>query len=112
MRTRRGGAVTPSRAVVLVTGATSGIGRAAVQRLAKAGCQVVATARRLESIADLAGPDVVTLRLDVASASDRAVAVDSVLARHGRIDGLVNNAGFGATLAVEDTPAEAMQAIF
>ena len=101
------------RAVVLVTGCSSGIGRESVVHLRKAGALVVATARDIASIADLEVPgEVETLRLDVASDADRAAVVDEVLRRHGRIDALVNNAGHGATLAVEDTSVEAMRAMF
>lgn len=106
--------VPPSpRPVVLVTGCSSGIGRESVLHLRKAGALVIASARRLDTIRDLEAPgEVETLRLDVASASDRAGAVAEVLQDHGRIDALVNNAGFGAILAVEDTSVEAMQAMF
>ena len=99
------------RPVVLVTGTSSGIGREAVRHLAQAGCHVVASARDPAAIQDLAGPAVETARLDVAEPEARAAAVEAVLARHGRIDALVNNAGFGATLAAEETPVEAMRAM-
>ncbi|MCA1810607.1 MAG: SDR family oxidoreductase [Halobacteriales archaeon] len=98
--------------VVLVTGTSSGIGREAVPRLARAGALVVATARDAARIADLAAPgSVETLALDVADPASRAAAVEAVLARHGRIDALVNNAGYGAILSVEDTSAAALRAM-
>ncbi len=100
------------RPVVLVTGTSSGIGREAVVHLQRASCLVVATARRLESIADLQGPGVETLRLDVTSDRDRKTVVQEILRRHGRIDVLVNNAGYGVTLSAEDTDAETMRAVF
>lgn len=103
----------PPRAVVLVTGCSSGIGRASVERLRRAGALVVATARDLASLQDIAEPGHVEVaRLDVTSAADRAAVVEGILARHGRIDALVNNAGFGATLAVEETPLDEMRAMF
>jgi NAD(P)-dependent dehydrogenase (short-subunit alcohol dehydrogenase family) len=99
--------------VALVTGCSTGIGREAVGHLRRAGFLVVATARRPESILDLAAPgEVECHKLDVTSAVQRKAVVDIVLERHGRIDALVNNAGYGAVLAVEDTPPEAMQAMF
>lgn len=106
--------VPPSaKPVALVTGCSTGIGREAVGHLARAGFLVVATARRPESIQDLARPgEVEAERLDVTDAAQRQAVVEAVLARHGRIDALVNNAGFGAVLAIEDTGPEAMKAMF
>lgn len=98
--------------VVLVTGASGGIGREAVLHLAEAGCLVVATARRMDALEGLRGPGVETLRLDVTSEADRAAAVAATLERHGRIDALVNNAGYGAMLAVEDTRLQDLRAVF
>jgi NAD(P)-dependent dehydrogenase (short-subunit alcohol dehydrogenase family) len=101
-----------AKPVVLVTGTASGIGREAVAHLARAGALVVATARDAAKIADLAVPgSVETLALDVADAASRAAAMNEVLARHGRIDAVVNNAGYGAMLAVEDTSAATLRAM-
>jgi NAD(P)-dependent dehydrogenase (short-subunit alcohol dehydrogenase family) len=98
--------------IVLVTGTSTGIGREAVGHLARAGAFVVATARDPERIADLAvAGSVECARLDVADAASRAAAVAGVLARHGRIDALVNNAGYGAMLAAEDTDAATLRAM-
>ncbi len=99
--------------VVLVTGTSSGIGREAVAHLRKAGALVVATARKAESIADLAAPgEVECLALDVTDDAQRKAVVAEVLARHGRLDALVNNAGYGAMLAVEETPGDAMRRMY
>jgi NAD(P)-dependent dehydrogenase (short-subunit alcohol dehydrogenase family) len=99
--------------VVIVTGTSSGIGREAVAHLDRAGALVIATARDLDAIAGLAvSGRIETLRLDVTSEADRAAVVAGVLGRHGRIDALVNNAGYGAMLAIEDTPVEALRAMF
>lgn len=101
------------RPVVLVTGCSTGIGRAAVPLLADAGFLVVATARKQADVADLAVPGVVeTEALDVTSAAARQRVVQAILKRHGRIDVLVNNAGFGAVAAVEETTPELMQRLF
>ncbi|MEA3144204.1 MAG: hypothetical protein QOG31_1528 [Thermoplasmata archaeon] len=101
-----------AKPVILVTGTASGIGREAVAHLARAGALVVATARDAAKIADLAAPgSVETLALDVADAASRAAAMKEILARHGRIDAVVNNAGYGAMLAVEDTSAATLRAM-
>jgi NAD(P)-dependent dehydrogenase (short-subunit alcohol dehydrogenase family) len=93
--------------VILVTGCSSGIGRATAVEAAERGHRVFASARRLEDIADLAARGIDTLRLDVTDESSVADAVATVLARTGRIDALVNNAGYGQYGAVEDvTPEE------
>jgi NAD(P)-dependent dehydrogenase (short-subunit alcohol dehydrogenase family) len=92
--------------VWLITGANSGFGRAIAEEALAAGDTVVAAARRPDTLADLvaAAPDRVTpLRLDVTDHARIAAAVDEVLARHGRVDVLVNNAGRGAIGAAEET---------
>jgi NAD(P)-dependent dehydrogenase (short-subunit alcohol dehydrogenase family) len=96
----------PGAKVWLITGANSGFGRAIAEAALAAGDTVVATARRPDTLADLvaAAPDRVTpLRLDVTDHGRIAAAVDEVLARHGRVDVLVNNAGRGAIGAAEET---------
>ncbi|MGW0686895.1 oxidoreductase [Streptomyces sp. NPDC002754] len=96
--------------VWLVTGASSGFGRAITEAAVAAGDVVVAAARRTAPLDDLvaAHPDQVeTLALDVTTIGDVQAAVDEVAARHGRIDVLVNNAGRGMVGAVEEaTDAE------
>jgi NAD(P)-dependent dehydrogenase (short-subunit alcohol dehydrogenase family) len=85
--------------VVVVTGASSGLGEQLARALAGAGATPVLAARRAERLeglkAEIAGADTVTC--DVTDEADRHLLVDTVLERHGRIDGLVNNAGAGAT---------------
>ncbi|SFJ39959.1 NADP-dependent 3-hydroxy acid dehydrogenase YdfG [Amycolatopsis sacchari] len=81
--------------VVLVTGASSGIGRATALRLAREGHQLVVGARREDRLAELAAtaPGVDVRRLDVTDREDVAAFVDGAVADHGRVDVLVNNAG-------------------
>jgi NADP-dependent 3-hydroxy acid dehydrogenase YdfG len=84
--------------VVLVTGASSGIGEATARRLATEGNLVVAAARRtdrLERLAEQAGADgrIETVGLDVTDRKAVADAVDAIVDRHGRLDVIVNNAG-------------------
>ncbi len=86
--------------VALVTGASSGIGAAAVTRLAEAGFTVYGAARRTERIAAPAVP----VALDLADDESIEATVRTVLEREGRIDVLVNNAGYGSYGAIEDVP--------
>ncbi|WP_332663135.1 oxidoreductase [Aeromicrobium sp.] len=86
---------------VLITGCSSGIGEATAARLAQAGWTVYATARKPETLADLATGGCRTLALDVTSEDSMSSAVDTVLSETGRIDALVNNAGYSQSGAVE-----------
>ena len=79
--------------IVLVTGATSGIGAAVARRLAAQGHQVLAGARREDRLAELAGDNIAVRRLDVTDRADVASFVEWAVAAHGRIDVIVNNAG-------------------
>ncbi|WP_331763272.1 SDR family oxidoreductase (plasmid) [Streptomyces sp. NBC_01590] len=78
--------------VFLVTGASAGIGAATVRILAAEGATVVGTARRTEGIEEL-GARVSAVAADVTDPRSAAQVVAEVLARHGRLDGLVNNVG-------------------
>jgi NAD(P)-dependent dehydrogenase (short-subunit alcohol dehydrogenase family) len=101
-----------SPSVVLITGCSSGIGRAAALHLAAAGHTVVATARRIDDLADLAAAGCRTLPLDVTDDGSMRAAVDAVEAAHGRIDALVNNAGYSQSGAVESVPLAKTRAQF
>jgi len=79
--------------IVLVTGATSGIGAAVARRLAAQGHRVLAGARREDRLAELAGDNIAVRRLDVTDRADVVSFVDWAVAAHGRIDVIVNNAG-------------------
>jgi len=92
--------------VALVTGASSGIGAATARRLARAGFVVYGAARRLDRLAALEGEGVRPLALDVTDDASMVAAVERVVAEQGRIDVLVNNAGYGSYGAVEDVPQE------
>jgi NAD(P)-dependent dehydrogenase (short-subunit alcohol dehydrogenase family) len=86
---------------VLITGCSSGIGEATAARLARNGWTVYATARRPETLTELAEGGCRTLALDVTDESSMTEAVDSVVAETGRIDALVNNAGYSQSGASE-----------
>lgn len=99
-------------AVVLITGCSSGFGRAAAIGFAERGDQVVATMRDPDrALATTAAgldrvPGVTVDRLDVVDADSRAAAVDRALDRFGHVDVLVNNAGISALGATEEMPDE------
>jgi len=84
---------------VLITGCSSGIGKATAARLARNGWTVYATARRPETLADLT--DCKHLALDVNDDASMSAAVDAVLTEAGQLDALVNNAGYSLSGAVE-----------
>jgi NADP-dependent 3-hydroxy acid dehydrogenase YdfG len=86
---------------VLITGCSTGIGRATAEHLAKAGHLVYATARRAEAIADLEAAGCHTLALDVTDESSMRAAVEQVVAELGAVGVLVNNAGYSQSGAVE-----------
>lgn len=101
----------PSK-VVLITGCSSGIGRAAALRLAAAGHVVYATARRPESIAELQEKGCRVLALDVTDEASMTAAVGRIEAEHGAVGVLINNAGYSQSGAVEAVPVERMRAQF
>jgi NAD(P)-dependent dehydrogenase (short-subunit alcohol dehydrogenase family) len=101
--------------VWLVTGASSGFGRAIAEAALADGDVVVGAVRRPEVLDDLvaAHPDQMeALRLDVADTAAAEAAVGDVVARHGRIDVLVNNAGRTHVGAFEETTEEELRALF
>jgi NADP-dependent 3-hydroxy acid dehydrogenase YdfG len=93
--------MTNTRGTVLITGCSSGIGAATAQRLVANGWDVWASARRPETLADLAAAGCRTVALDVTDEASMTGAVDAVLAGSGRIDALVNNAGYSQSGALE-----------
>ena len=92
--------------VILVTGASSGIGFDAAVALAKQGHRVYAAARRVERMEPLKAFGVVPLQMDVTDDASMEAGVRTVLEAEGRIDALVNNAGYGYFGAIENVPLE------
>lgn len=89
---------------VLVTGCSTGIGRATAERLAAKGWTVWASARRPESIAPLEAKGCRVLALDVCDEASMRAAVETVERAHGAVGVLVNNAGYGSEGPVEEVP--------
>lgn len=100
--------------VAIVTGGSSGIGRATAAVLAARGAQVLITGRRARALEETAAstPGVVGLVADVARPEDVARTVATALDRWGRLDVLVNNAGAGAILPLAEATAERVASIF
>jgi len=103
--------VEPSRAV-LVTGCSSGIGRATAERLARSGWTVYATARKLDSIAELEASGCRLLELDVTDEGSMQAAVETVEAGEGAVGVLVNNAGYSLSGAIESVPIDEVRRQF
>ena len=91
---------------ILITGSSSGIGRSSALALHAAGRTVYATARRLDSIKDLADQGIRTLALDVTDEESMTTAVAAIEAESGPIAVLINNAGYGLYGAVEQVPMD------
>ena len=92
--------------VVLITGASSGIGYDAAILLAKQGHKVYAGARRLQKMEMLKSYGITTIELDVTDETSTEKAVNTVLEKENRIDVLINNAGYGYYGAIEDVSSE------
>jgi NAD(P)-dependent dehydrogenase (short-subunit alcohol dehydrogenase family) len=101
----------PSKAV-LITGCSTGIGRATAARLATRGWTVYATARRPDSIADLEQAGCRTLSLDVTDEQSMRAAVETVEAAEGAVGVLINNAGYSQSGAIETVPMESVRRQF
>jgi NAD(P)-dependent dehydrogenase (short-subunit alcohol dehydrogenase family) len=97
---------------VLITGCSTGIGRATAERLAAKGWTVYATARTVESIEDLVGKGCKTLPLDVTDEQSMRSAVEQVEAAEGAVGVLVNNAGYSQSGALETVPLGQVRAQF
>lgn len=96
--------------VVLITGVSSGIGRAAAEHFARTGCIVYGSVRHLAGATPLTAVELV--EMDIRDAASVQRAVDGIIARAGRIDVLVNNAGANLVGAIEETSVDEAAALF
>ena len=97
---------------VLITGCSTGIGRATAERLAGSGLTVYATARNLDSIEDLKSSGCRTLALDVTDEESMRAGVAAVEEAEGSVGALVNNAGYSQSGAVETIPMDELRRQF
>jgi len=104
--------------VTIITGASAGIGEASARRLAREGSTVVIAARRLDRMNEIkqeiesTGGKALAIECDINSEDDRNRLVDKALKINGRIDALVNNAGYGQRGPIEIVPVEKIRQNF
>ena len=96
--------VKSGKRVALVTGASAGIGKSIVRRLMRDGWTVYGAARRVDKMADIESEGAKAISLDVTSEESMQAGIRGLLAAEGRIDALVNNAGYGSYGSIEDVP--------
>jgi NAD(P)-dependent dehydrogenase (short-subunit alcohol dehydrogenase family) len=104
--------VSDASKAVLITGCSTGIGRATALRLARGGWKVYATARRPETLADLSDAGCQTLALDVTDEQSMRDAVAHVEAADGAVGVLINNAGYSQSGAIETVPLDSVRRQF
>jgi short-subunit dehydrogenase len=92
--------------VALITGASSGMGKDFSLRLLDEGYIVYGVARRIERMSDIEGAGGHIIELDITDDSSIVATVDQIIKEQGRIDVLINNAGYGSYGAIEDVPIE------
>ena len=100
------GSTTGTGKVALVTGGSSGIGEKTALRLKGAGFTTYAVARRVNLMEPLEAAGVHTFAMDLTDEASMVGGIDRIIAEQGRIDVLVNNAGYGSYGAVEDVPID------
>ncbi|GAB5520823.1 MAG: oxidoreductase [Rhodothermales bacterium] len=91
---------------ILITGASSGIGKDAALQLFDQGYTVYGAARRVDRLETLVGHGLRPLEMDVTKEDDLRNSISTIIDETGRIDGLVNNAGYGEYGSLEDTPMD------
>jgi len=97
---------------VLITGCSTGIGRATAEHLNRQGWTVYASARRPETLAELEAAGCRALALDVCDEDSMVAAVESIEAEHGAVDALVNNAGYSLMAPIEEAPMDEVRRQF
>lgn len=92
--------------IVLITGASSGIGYQAAEKLSAYGFKVYGAARRIEKMSPLSSLGIIPLKMDLTDEHSIKSAVAHVISQEGQIDILINNAGYGSYGAIENVPIE------
>ncbi|WCT12117.1 oxidoreductase [Mucilaginibacter jinjuensis] len=92
--------------VILITGASAGMGKDFARELLKDGHTVYGAARRLDKMDDIKALGVKIISMDVTDETSMVNGVDAIIKLEGRLDVLINNAGFGSYGAIEDVPIE------
>ena len=92
--------------VILITGASSGIGKEAAKTLIEQGHIVYVAARRIEQMSDLQAAGGISIQMDITKESEIQNVVDTIINKEGKIDVLWNNAGYGLLGTVEDVPID------
>ncbi|QNP39383.1 oxidoreductase [Lysobacter solisilvae (ex Woo and Kim 2020)] len=98
--------------IILVTGASSGIGKATAHKLLQQGHTVYVAARRVEAMQDLEVHGAIPLRMDITKEDDVVAVVERIQREHGALDVLVNNAGYAIYGSVEETSIDDARAQF
>ncbi len=88
--------------VALVTGASSAMGKEFARRLTGEGYLVYGAARRVEKMEDLKKDGIIPVKMDITDAGDIDAVADKIITEQGRLDVLVNNAGFGLYGSIEE----------
>lgn len=92
--------------IILITGASSGIGKAAARLLFQDGHTVYGASRSLEKMEDIRQQGLKILEMDVSQDDSMQAGIAQIMEAEGRIDVLINNAGYGSYGALEDTPMD------
>lgn len=95
-----------SKKIILITGASSGMGKESAKALIQQGHTVYTVARRIDQMQDLKTLGGHPIQMDITKESDIQNVVDTIISKEGKIDVLWNNAGYGLYGAVEDIPIE------
>jgi NAD(P)-dependent dehydrogenase (short-subunit alcohol dehydrogenase family) len=98
--------ISKSKPVALITGASAGMGKDFALRLLSEGYVVYAAARRIERMRDVEAVGGVALAMDVTEDDTMVAGVERIIREQGRIDVLINNAGYGQMGALEDVPMD------
>ena len=104
--------MTQLQRTVLITGASSGIGKATARLLLRQGWKVIAAARTTESMSDLRESGAEVLPLDISDIRSRQRLATQIHQKFGALDALVNNAGFGEVGPIETMPIQTAQNLF